>query len=93
MNSRFFETFHECEVAIGATRETVPILGFAVRTEHRGLARKASLRGHTRFELDSNGSGVQGARESVTRIETQLKSILQSRNAETKNYVLLSESR
>ena len=93
MNLRFIETLHEYDVAIGATRETGTILRFAVRTEHRGLARNASLRGHTRFELDSNGSGVQGSRESVTRIETQLKSILQSRNAETKNYVLVTESR
>jgi len=58
-----------------------------------GLARNASLRGHTRFELDSNGSGVHGAREPVTRIETQLKSIPHSRNSETKNYVLVTESR
>ncbi len=34
MNARFFETLHESDVAIGATRETGSILGFAVRAKH-----------------------------------------------------------
>jgi hypothetical protein len=34
MDVRFFETLHESDVAIGATRETGTILSFAVRAEH-----------------------------------------------------------
>ena len=34
MNFRFFETLHECDVAIGATRETGTILGSARRAKH-----------------------------------------------------------
>src|ERR1700740_620231 len=34
MNFRLFETLHECDIAIGATRETDTILGCALRTKH-----------------------------------------------------------
>jgi hypothetical protein len=37
MNFCVLETLHERDIAIGATRETGTILGFAVRTEHSGL--------------------------------------------------------
>jgi hypothetical protein len=34
MNFRLFETLHERDVAVGATRETGSILGCALRTKH-----------------------------------------------------------
>jgi len=93
MNFCSFEMLDERDVAIGATRETGTILSFAVRTEHRGLARNASLRGHTRFELDSNGSCGQAARQTVAGSQKQFESVLRSLNGKTKNYVLVTESR
>ena len=71
MNFRFFETLHECDVAIGATRETGPVLGSTVRAKHESTCAP---------KFPGTNSRVRGApalrkfdreRDSVAAAETE----------------------